>query len=353
MEAGVSLSLPQEGVHGASIFASVLSLISVPFAREHVSICERNFSGGFNQPDNERLLVKGALFSVSHNGFSSVNLLSSRVQIQNIGFRSLSFTGLRFTVGLSSDLGFLEPSFRSWRTPATGTVESMSFGSPLGSPDPIEEDLGDRLLGFYGYGRRIPVFIGELPVPAHQPKKARSWFLALGLADPGDPVPDESEGLRMLKKASGIGMPGVSFMVSGVSFMMGSELGCRHWILFLMASLRVVGALLVVGYPHRRRWHRLRLPRPWGCGASMLRLCSIDADFVAGLSVGPGAITADQLYSDWKRSDLDRTVVRLRIRLGSEPKILGCGRRCGAKFLGYGSALILWSLFPSKVSGVL
>ena len=49
MEAGVSLSLPREGVHG--------SLISIPFAREHVSICEKNYSGGFNLPDNERLLV--------------------------------------------------------------------------------------------------------------------------------------------------------------------------------------------------------------------------------------------------------------------------------------------------------
>ena len=53
MGAGVSLSLPREGVHGASIFSSILSLISVPFAREHVSIRERNFSGGFNQRDNE------------------------------------------------------------------------------------------------------------------------------------------------------------------------------------------------------------------------------------------------------------------------------------------------------------
>ena len=32
-------------------------MISVPFAREHVSICEKFFSGGFNLPDNERLLV--------------------------------------------------------------------------------------------------------------------------------------------------------------------------------------------------------------------------------------------------------------------------------------------------------
>ena len=49
MGVGVSLSLPREGVHG--------SLISVPFAREHVSICEKNYSGGFNLQDNERLLV--------------------------------------------------------------------------------------------------------------------------------------------------------------------------------------------------------------------------------------------------------------------------------------------------------
>ena len=180
--------------------------------------------------------------------------------------------------GLSSDLG----SFRSWRTPVTGTVGSISSGSPLGSPDPIEEDLEDRLLGFCGYGRQVPVFIGEIPVPAHRPKKSRSWFLAIGLAVPRVPVPDESEGLRFLKKASGIGMPGVSFMMGsdGVSFMVpaGSGcLGCRHWILFLMASLRVVGALFVVGYPQCRRWHRLRLPRPWVCGALMLRLCSIDA----------------------------------------------------------------------------
>ena len=57
MGARVSLSLPQEGDHGSSIFSSFFSLISVPFAREHVSICEKNYSGGFNLPDNERLLI--------------------------------------------------------------------------------------------------------------------------------------------------------------------------------------------------------------------------------------------------------------------------------------------------------
>ena len=57
MGAGVSLSLPQEGVHGACIFSSFFSLISVPFAREHVAFCEKIYSGGFNLPDNERLIV--------------------------------------------------------------------------------------------------------------------------------------------------------------------------------------------------------------------------------------------------------------------------------------------------------
>ena len=52
METGVSLSLPREGVHGASIFSSFVSLIFVPFARELVSICDRKFSGGFNLSDH-------------------------------------------------------------------------------------------------------------------------------------------------------------------------------------------------------------------------------------------------------------------------------------------------------------
>ena len=57
MGAGVSLSLPQEEVHGACIFSLFFSLISVPFARVPVCIRERNFPGGFNMPDNESLFV--------------------------------------------------------------------------------------------------------------------------------------------------------------------------------------------------------------------------------------------------------------------------------------------------------
>ena len=53
MGEGVSLSLPREGAPAAILLPAFSSLISVPFTREHVSLCERNFSGGLNLPDNQ------------------------------------------------------------------------------------------------------------------------------------------------------------------------------------------------------------------------------------------------------------------------------------------------------------
>ena len=76
MGAGVSLSLPRKGVLGANVFSSFFSLISIPFTRELVSICEGKFSGDFNLPDNEKLLV---LFHITF-------LLRARVDLGRNGF---------------------------------------------------------------------------------------------------------------------------------------------------------------------------------------------------------------------------------------------------------------------------
>ena len=50
MGEGVSLSLPREGVPGVILLLAFSSWIFVPFTREHISLCERNFSGGLNLP---------------------------------------------------------------------------------------------------------------------------------------------------------------------------------------------------------------------------------------------------------------------------------------------------------------
>ena len=71
MGEGVSLSLPREGVLGAILLPAFSSLISVPFTRVHVSLCERNFYGGFLVVNH---LVVSVLFSREH-GFSGGSIL--------------------------------------------------------------------------------------------------------------------------------------------------------------------------------------------------------------------------------------------------------------------------------------
>ena len=166
MEAGVSLSLPREGVHGASIFSSFASLISVPFAREHVSICERKFSGGFNLPDH---VFSGAWSDKVVDSTHSANrleiLLSDVDPSQAVGEgRPLSsFPGLGFVekylLLFSADL---VSATSVWSSLDPGGCILTEFALPK-SWVPDANLLSLSLVGRKsGSGLQDPVLIGEI-----------------------------------------------------------------------------------------------------------------------------------------------------------------------------------------------
>ena len=216
MGAGVSLSLSRNGVHGESICSSFFSLISGPFPREHgFYVGSVPFARKLSLSQISSLRCLEEIDSLFHKKDS----------ILLFGFRSHLFPCHREAGGLSSVMDAIhrvflgqgspqssEPGvncmkdivlpmpwvpdlfFSSLRAPMTGTMGLYSYGSPLGSPDPI---MLTPKYGLSSNGRMDPVFIGENPVLTNRYEKACSRALDLGLEDSRVPVPGGNECLRL------------------------------------------------------------------------------------------------------------------------------------------------------------
>ena len=191
MEEGVSPSLAREGVSGTFLLPAYSFLVSVPFTREHGSLCERNFSGGLNLPD---IVIYVFQISTAQGQHTRKGVIPS-LPLKRVSYKGAFIPGSKRVSGDANGTSNAADEFRdiSSKLQSTTCLSSRSVPSECGV-NSISSflDLGDINSKSHAPGsflllrintRKDPNVTGAVfPTQASRIRLAKSGVLDLGLS---------------------------------------------------------------------------------------------------------------------------------------------------------------------------
>ena len=191
----VSPSLAREGVSGTSLLPVFFFLFSVPFTREHVSLCERDFSGGLSLSD---IVIDGFQISSTRGQHLRKGVIPS-LPLKRVSYNGAFIPGSKrvsgeanWTINAAAEIGdsgvvansvqSTDP-FSSRPDPSECGVSPISSFLNLGDINSKSHAAGSILLTRIK-ARKDPFFTGAVfPTQASRIRLAKSGVSDLGLSE--------------------------------------------------------------------------------------------------------------------------------------------------------------------------